>query len=148
MCRKFMFRSGSVGAPVGPDPLLLLSTCGRLSRKVLYESLGIVRQHPNSTKNAPTEVQIRVGMRICANFEFSPKRSLKSEFGAPITFSMACNSSRDRHHSIDQNLDYSKKIGRAKVTHKIARKSRKCVKNLRLVRVQLGRRLALTRYYS
>ena len=59
-----MFRSGSVGGAVGPVTVLLLSTCGGCSGKVLYESLGIVRQHPNSTKNAPTEVQIRVGMRI------------------------------------------------------------------------------------
>ena len=63
-----MFRSGSVGGAVGPVTVLLLSTCGCLCRKVLYESLGIVRQHPNSTKNAPTEVQIRVGMRIFDEF--------------------------------------------------------------------------------
>mgnify|MGYP006260458609 CR=1 FL=1 len=68
-----MFRSGSVGGAVGPVTVLLLSTCGCLCRKVLYESLGIVRQHPNSTKNAPTEVQIRVGMRIFDEFRVFAK---------------------------------------------------------------------------
>ena len=68
-----MFRSGSVGAPVGPVTVLVLSTCGCIAGKVLYESLGIVRQHPNSTKNAPTEVRIRVGMRKFDEFRVFTK---------------------------------------------------------------------------
>ena len=143
-----MFGSGSVRAPVGPDPLLLLSTCGGFSGKCStshWEWCGSTRirrkMRPRRSKSAS-----ECGFSV--NFEFSPKQPLKSEFERTITFSTACNSSRDRHHSIDQNLDYSKKIGRAKVTHRIARKSRKCVKKTCLVRVRLGRQLALTRYYS
>ena len=78
--------SGSLWAPVCPCHRITLKHLWMQCRKVLYESLGIVRQHPNSTKNAPTEVQIRVGMRIFDEFRVFTKTASQERVWRPHNF--------------------------------------------------------------
>ena len=51
------------------------------------------------------------------------KSIIETELVAPTTFSITHREGWDPDHSIDQNLDYSKKILRAKSNNRSARKS-------------------------
>ena len=84
------------------------------------------------------EGALRVTLEFLAKIGNDQQSQPKSELDGPRTFCTTHRQTRDQHRSIDQNLDYSKKIRRTKTNNRIARKSRKCVKKSRSGPVPLG----------
>ena len=102
--------------------------------------MKIVRQHRKSAKN--TTIGGPQLARIRDFHDFRDLGAHEAELDATTTFSITHRQTRDRHHSTDQNLEFRKKIVRAKTNRGIAGKSSSKVEVYRFPRSAAGWQLA------